>query len=173
MSEQAARTAKESIPEEAITSEKKYKPEVTIQIKDGKASPEDVYVTPRAVIKFSNEDAQSYTIVFLTHDQDPFFPWATHADVDLFLPAYGSATMTADRDIIFGQCNYLIEFTPADSIGEGGGVKESMAADEDGVAAPLSATTSGTGNAEPENPREVRRAKSKAGGGGGTIHIGS
>src|SRR5262245_5293597 len=94
-----------------------YKPEVTITIKDGIATPADAYVLPRAVIKFSNEDSQSYTIVFLVHNQDPFFPWANHADVDLFLPAFGSSTMVADRDIIFGQCKYLVEPTPVDSIG--------------------------------------------------------
>jgi hypothetical protein len=150
----------------------KYEPEETITIKDGKAIPEDIYVTPRAVIKFSNEDSQSYTVVFLVHDQDPFFPWANHADVDLFLPAFGSATMVADREIIVGQCYYLVEPTPVNSIGGGGDVEKSLVADEFGVAPPAACTTSGMGNATPIRPREVRSA-SRGGGGGGTIHIGS
>jgi hypothetical protein len=153
----------------------KYKPEETIIIKDGNVIPDDkdIYVTPRAVIKFSNEDAQSYTIVFMVHDQDPIFPWANHADVDLFLSAFGSATMVADRDIIIGQCKYLVEPTSVNSIGGGGDVEKSQAPDEDGVAPPKECTASGTGNASPIRPRVVRSKKSGGGGGGGTIHIGS
>jgi hypothetical protein len=151
----------------------KYVPEETITIKDGKPSPEDIYVRPRAVIKFSNEDSQSYTIVFLVHDQDPFCPWANHADVDLFLPAFGSATMVADREIIFGQCYYLVEPTPVNSIGGGSDVEKSLAPDEDGVAPPAAFTTPGTGNAAPIRPREARSASRGGSGGGGTIHIGS
>jgi hypothetical protein len=150
----------------------KYEPEETITIKDGYASPEAIYVTPRAVIKFSNEDSQSYTVVFLVHDQDPILPWAKHADVDLFLPAFGSATMVADREIIVGQCKYLVIPTPVDSIGGGDGVEKSLAPDDGGDAPPADCTTSGTGNAAPIRPREVRSA-SRGGGGGGTIHIGS
>ena len=153
----------------------KYKPEETIIIKDGNVIPDDqdIYVLPRAVIKFSNEDPQSYTIVFLVHNQDPFFPWANHADVDLFLPAFGSATMVADRDILIGQCKYLVEPTSVNSIGGGGDVEKSLAADEGGVAPPEECTTSGSGNGAPIRPRIVRAASRGGSGGGGTIHIGS
>src|ERR1700759_3274966 len=98
-----------------------YKPEVTIKIKDGYADPADAFVTRRAGIKFSNEDAESYTIGFLAHDQDPIFPWANHADVDLFLPAFGSAAMVADREVIVGQCKYRIVPTPVEAIDGGCG----------------------------------------------------
>jgi hypothetical protein len=154
----------------------KYKPERTITIKEGDVIPEDkdVYVQPRAVVKFSNEDSQSYTIVFLVHNQDPFDLWATHADVDLFLPAFGSATMVADRDVLVGQCRYLVEPTNPDSIGVRFDIAELAAKGEGEVAVPESALASSTSsNAAPIRPRQVRSASRGGSGGGGTIHIGS
>jgi hypothetical protein len=140
----------------------KYVPERTITIEGGDTikADKDVYVKPRAVVKFSNLDSNSYTITFLLHDQNPSAAWPTHADVDLFLPAFGSATMVADPDISIGQCPYTVELTDPSAVGgrkADAGEKEQLAASSD---------------PPPLKTRLLVERTASRGGGGGTIHIG-
>lgn len=142
-----------------------YVPERTITIENGDVIPadKDVYVKPRAIVKFSNLDSKSYTITFLVHDQDPFDLWPRHADVDLFLPAFGSATMTADPDVLVGQCNYLVEETAPSSVGRTTANK---------IEETLINEAAASSDPPPLQPRQLVVRSTSRGGGGGTIHIG-
>jgi hypothetical protein len=144
-----------------------YKPQRTITIQGGDVilSDKSVCVRPRAIVHFQNLDPESYAIVFGVFGEDPYDPTA-HADVDLFLPGYGSSTMVADLDIVFGECSYLIVPAPLDSIGTAitEELVEPMIVNCEVTQEQVRGTTV---------PRGVMRDKSAARGGpGGTIHVG-
>jgi|HubBroStandDraft_6_1064221.scaffolds.fasta_scaffold627456_1 hypothetical protein len=158
-----------------VVGESKYVPERTITIENGDVIPtdKDVFVKPRAVIKFTNNDAKSYTITFLVHDQDPLDFGALHSDVDLFLPAFGSATTVADPDIKVGLCRYLVVETAPESIGPRDWLRSAEETVVGGAVNAIEETVdAGTPSSTPLTPpRQVVRSASR-GGGGGTIHIG-
>jgi hypothetical protein len=158
-----------------IAGESKYVPERTITIENGDVIPNDkeVFVKPRAVVKFTNNDAKSYTITFLVHDQDPLDLGALHADVDLFLPAFGSATTVADPDIKIGLCRYLVVDTDPGSIGPRDWLRRAEETVIGGAVNAVEETVdAGAVSSTPLTPpRQVVRSANR-GGGGGTIHIG-
>jgi hypothetical protein len=150
---------------------------VTIVIKNGDVIPTDkiVYVNPGAIIKFSNIDPENYTLTFFVSGEDRYDPFAKHTDVNLFLPAYGSATMVADRCVLRAVCEYEVEKTPLSTVGVGVTIEfiESLRLKID--------EESKVRNAQPEHPEaqnalapKLRAASGRAGGGGGgTVIIGS
>jgi hypothetical protein len=86
----------------------------TIVIKDGKPSPADIYVLPRAVVRFTNEDPKDYVIRLFADGGE-----TVHAIVELFLGAFESSTFVAG--LSFGDdhkrdCKYLVIEAPAASI---------------------------------------------------------
>jgi hypothetical protein len=161
-----------------IAEEHKYLPERTITVENGDViQPDrDVYVRPRAIVKFSNYDAESYTITFLLHDQNRIDLWPKHADVDLFLPAFGSATMVVDPDVEIGQCDYLVEETNPSSVGVRLPLNKLEETAVGGGGAPSPVQTASVNTASSDAPPPPTRLlvvrTASRGGGGGTIHIG-
>jgi hypothetical protein len=157
-----------------------YAPHRTITIENGDVVKDDkvVYVTPGAIVKFSNFDPCSYTITFLVNGEDRNNPFAVHPDVDLFLPAFGTATTLADPYVLTGQCDYELEETDPGSVGRGftkerieklrALVSEARALAENSADADVDSAN------ESSIPLKlsIRMAGRAGGGGGGTIHIG-
>ena len=127
-----------------------YEAVKTIKIKDEEADPNEIKVLPRAVIQFTNLDANDYVIFFFINGDDPKNPGARHPDVDLYLPAHDTRPMIAGLNLDKGECKFKIVKVAANSIG----VKERC----------------DDGNSE---IREARNKSAGGKGGGGTIHIGS
>jgi hypothetical protein len=150
---------------------------VTIVIKNGDVIPTDkvVYVNPGAIIKCANIDPENYTLTFFVAGADRFDPFAKHSDVNLFLPAYGSTTMVADRCVLRAVCEYDLERTPLDTVGIGV-TKEAIDILRLKIEEELK-----VGNTQPDQPESqnppaplLRAAAGKAsGGGGGTVIIGN
>ena len=149
----------------------------TITVENGDVIPndKDVWVYPGAIVKFSNLDPSNYIIRFLLFGEDRRNPFALHPDVDLFLPAYGSATMLADPCILEGQCDYTLEEVDARFVGRGFTRESIDKLRVQVLEARAQAQTAATSdaNATPSQPLMAVRAISHGGGGGGTIHIGS
>lgn len=148
----------------------------TITIENGDVIPIDkeVWVLPGAIVKFSNLDPSNYIIRFLLFGQDRRDPFALHPDIDLFLPAYGSATMLADPCILEGQCDYILEEKDARLVGRGF-TRESLdnlQAQVLQARAEVQSAASSESNAAPSQPLLAMRSTSHGGGGGGTVHIG-
>jgi hypothetical protein len=77
-----------------------------ITIKDGITDPDVVYVEPEGTVRFDNQDAKEYRVRLFTRDS------SQHTDIDILVPAYGSATFMADPAVQEGEhnCDYqLIE----------------------------------------------------------------
>jgi hypothetical protein len=82
-----------------------------ITVKDGIADPDVVYVEPEGTVRFDNQDPREYRVRLFTRDS------TQHSDIDILVPAYGSATFMADPAVPEGEhnCDYqLIETNLAD-----------------------------------------------------------
>lgn len=172
-----------SSPGLAPPEERMYAAQKTITIQNGYPTDQDVYVSPRAVIHFTNKDPNDYVIMFFTNGQDPYKPGAIHADVDLFLPAFGSATTIAGLNLQTGECRYLVVPVLAIFLGEKSiftKVKDEMTLTGQTWAfkptvlceKDLSLSDDPTDPIQRVAHAEMRSTKTGGGGGGGTIHIG-
>ena len=121
-----------------------YVAEKTILIQGGKPQPDEIYVLPRAVVRFTNEDPQDYVIRLYAEGGKTI-----HPIVELFLAAYESGTFVAglgfERDQK-GDCQFYIFETPAATIG--------------------------TCEDAPEKDVAVAMDAKKSSGGSGTVHVG-
>jgi hypothetical protein len=156
-----------------------YAAHKTITIENGDVIPDDkvVYVIPGAIVKFSNFDPWSYTITFLVYGEVRTNPFALHADIDLFLPAYGSATMLADQHVWIGQCDYDLERTPPDTVGRGFTAEmieklRVQVMEARALAENATDVDADSANGSKAPKLVIRSAGHAGGGGGGTIHIG-
>ena|ERR1700722_1647661 len=153
----------------------------TITIENGDVIPadKDVCVKPRAIVKFSNNDPRDYAILLFVREAGVLGDlWdellGVHADVDLFLPAFGTVTTVAGIGLKTGRCVYRIVRAPADSLGrfEVESIIPRLLEIEGGdliIREQFDSLASG-GN------EVVANTFSKSGGGsggGGTIHIGN
>jgi hypothetical protein len=143
-----------------------YPSRATITIENGDVIPNDkvVHVNPGAIIKFSNNDPDSYTLTFFVTGEDRKNLFAMHSDINLFLPGYGSTTMVADRYVLLATCEYDVEKTPINTVGLG--VTQEM----------LDDLCVRVEESESQNPPRlaIRRSTGRAaGGGGGTVIIGN
>jgi hypothetical protein len=91
-----------------------YVAEKTILIQGGKPQPDQIYVLPRAVVRFTNEDPQDYVIRLYAEGGETI-----HPIVELFLAAYESGTFVAglEEKDQKGDCHFYIFDTPAATIG--------------------------------------------------------
>jgi hypothetical protein len=75
-----------------------------ITIKNRTADPDVVYVEPEGTVRFDNQDDKDYRVRLFTREHHQ------HADIDILVPAYGSATFMVDPRTEEGKCDYeLIE----------------------------------------------------------------
>jgi hypothetical protein len=121
-----------------------YVAEKTILIQRGKPQPKVIYVLPRAVVRFTNEDAQDYVIRLYAEGGE------IHTVVELFLAAYESGTLVAGLGFEEGQkgdCEFYIFKTPAATIGT-------------------------CEDAPEKNVTVAMDAKKGGSGGSGTVHVG-
>jgi hypothetical protein len=107
----------------------RQKSPVPITIKDRNADPKIVYVEPGGTVRFDNQDDEDYRVRLFTRGHEK------HPDVDILVPAFGSATFMVDPEINEGECEYeLIETNLArldrkSGKDDGGGTTETAGGD--------------------------------------------